>query len=139
MVHITNKKKLYNKRKNKTSKHKKYTTEHIIKTFLQMLNAVKLYHWHTYSFPQHKATDELYQELNESIDKFVEIMLGKSNKRFGTLFTLYTNINNFTKDINFYKNYLINMHFTDANSDLMSIRDDILGHLNKYTYLTTLK
>ena len=32
----------------------------IIEIFLGILNSVKIYHWKTYSFSQHKSTDELY-------------------------------------------------------------------------------
>ena len=42
-----------------------------------MLNMVKLYHWKTDSFSQHKATDELYESLNLNIDRFVEVLMGK--------------------------------------------------------------
>ena len=67
--------------KNKHTSKNKYSHPHIVSMFLQMLNTVKLYHWKTTSFAQHKATDELYSQLNESIDSFVEIMLGKSGSR----------------------------------------------------------
>ena len=50
-----------------------------IPTFLHMLNTVKLYHWKTTSYSTHKATDQLYSDLNEKIDEFVEILLGKPN------------------------------------------------------------
>ena len=56
----------------------KYSHQNIVTMFLQMLNTVKLYHWKTSSYAQHKATDDLYSSLNESIDSFVEIMLGKN-------------------------------------------------------------
>ena len=49
--------------------------------FLQLLMTVKVYHWKTKSYSEHKATDELYHELNEYIDKFVEVMLGKKGTR----------------------------------------------------------
>ena len=41
---------------------------YIVKKFLEMLNMVKLYHWKTRSYSQHKATDELYDRLNKHID-----------------------------------------------------------------------
>ena len=59
----------------------KYTQQKIVTMFLQMLNTVKLYHWKTSSYAQHKATDELYTNLNLNIDTFVEIMLGKTGGR----------------------------------------------------------
>jgi len=56
-------------------------TRHIVKIFMEILNMVKLYHWKTRSYAQHKATDELYSKLNEDIDKFIEILLGKTGIR----------------------------------------------------------
>lgn len=118
--------------------------------FLQMLNTVKLYHWKTYSYSQHKATDELYTNLNANIDSFVEVMLGKTGGRVNltgqkTLPLLdYSNVVDFTKEINTYKQFLIDMNKElglniTNNSDLLNIRDEILGNLNQFTYLLTFK
>jgi DNA-binding ferritin-like protein len=138
-------------RKNKRTKQlKKYTEQKIVIMFLQMLNTVKLYHWKTKSYAQHKATDELYGNLNTNIDSFVEIMLGKSGGRINltqqkTIPLLdYTNVSDFTKEVNKYKQFLIEMN-TDYilnitnNSDLLNIRDELLGNLNQFTYLLTFK
>jgi DNA-binding ferritin-like protein len=115
-----------------------------------MLNTVKLYHWKTTSFAQHKATDELYSQLNESIDTFVETMLGKNGSRVNLTGTKniplldYTELSGFKKEVEQYKHYLIGMT-NDAilkngsNTDLLNIRDEILGHLNQFTYLLTFK
>ena len=46
---------------------KNYTETLIVLMFLRMLNTVKLYHWKTFSYAQHKATDELYASLNTHI------------------------------------------------------------------------
>lgn len=117
----------------------------IVSTFLQMLNTVKLYHWKTSSYSQHIASDTLYADLNTSIDQFVEIMLGKEGNRVNltgqkTIPLLdYTNVNDFKKEIEKYKKFLINMSFVNItnNSDLLNSRDEILGLLNKFTYLLT--
>ena len=58
--------------KNKTLK-KSTKSVNITKVFLEMLNTVKLYHWKTYSYATHEATDKLYKELNEYIDEFIEV------------------------------------------------------------------
>jgi len=129
---------------------KEYTQQKIVTMFLQMLNTVKLYHWKTSSYAQHKATDELYTNLNLNIDTFVEIMLGKTGSRVNltgqkTLPLLdYTNLTDFTKEVNRYKHYLINMNSDSGlnitnNSDLLNVRDEILGNLNQFTYLLTFK
>ena len=128
----------------------KYTQQKIVTMFLQMLNTVKLYHWKTTSYPQHKATDELYTNLNGNIDTFVEIMLGKTGGRVNLtgqkMLPLldYTNVEDFKKEIEKYKVFLISMN-KDAglnitnNSDLLNVRDEILGNLNQFTYLLTFK
>ena len=128
----------------------KYTQQRIVTMFLQMLNTVKLYHWKTSSYAQHKATDKLYTNLNLNIDTFVEIMLGKTGGRVNltgekSLPLLdYTNVSDFTKEVNKYKEFLIDMN-KDAglnitnNSDLLNVRDEILGNLNQFTYLLTFK
>jgi DNA-binding ferritin-like protein len=142
MRHKTNKKNIHYRKKTRKLRQNTYSNENIIKQFLQMLNTVKLYHWHTYSYPQHKATDKLYDELNESIDNFVEVMLGKTGKRFGLSknncqMKVFTNIEQFKKEIEKYKSFLIHMKVN--GSDLMNIRDEILAHLNKFTYLLTFR
>ena len=140
--------KMNNTRRSRTSK--TYSHQHIVTMFLQMLNTVKLYHWKTTSYSQHKATDELYSELNSSIDSFVEIMLGKNGTRVNLTGTKsiplldYTDLSGFKKEVELYKTFLINMDNdpnlkSNINTDLMNVRDEILGHLNQFTYLLTFK
>jgi len=124
--------------------------QRIVIMFLQMLNTIKLYHWKTTSYAQHKATDELYANLNTGVDSFVEIMLGKTGSRVNltgqkSLPLLdYTNVTDFKKEIEKYKTFLINLNKEEDlnitnNSDLLNIRDEILGNLNQFTYLLTFK
>jgi DNA-binding ferritin-like protein len=124
----------------------KYSHANLVLMFLRMLNTVKLYHWKTTSHSQHKATDELYTNLNESIDSFVEIMLGKDGSRVNLTSVKsiplhdYTNLSDFKQEVDMYKEYLINLQVnTKKDTDLLSIRDEILGHLNQFTYLLTFK
>ena len=128
----------------------KYSDQHMIVMFLRMLNTVKLFHWKTSNYAQHKATDELYTNLNLSIDTFVEIFLGKTGSRVNLTGTKslplldFTDVNHFKKEIEMYKKYLIDMsHHSMLNekqdTDLINVRDEILGHLNQFTYLLTFK
>ena len=119
-----------------------YSVENIIITFMQMSNTVKLFHWKTKCYAEHKASDELHSKLGDGIDKFVEVLLGKMNgHRF--------NINQFTTvyddniktDIDMFKKYLVGLSNSQLNNqtDLMNIRDEILGHCDQFLYLLTLK
>lgn len=121
----------------------------LVPTFLHMLNTVKLYHWKTTSFSTHKATDELYAELNEKIDEFVEVLLGKREMggRAKLLnvslikLSVYSNNEAFKKQIELYKQFLLDMNETlglTVNTDLLAIRDEILAAFNKFLYLLSL-
>jgi hypothetical protein len=129
----------------------KYSHQKMVIMFLEMLNTVKLYHWKTSSYAQHKATDKLYSNINESIDTFVEIMLGKNGgSRVNLTGTKqiplldYTDVTDFKKEVEKYKMFLVGMDNDSTltqkvNTDLMNVRDEILGQLNQFTYLLTFK
>ena len=118
---------------------------HIVRIFLEMLNTVKLYHWKTRSFSQHKATDELYDRLNENIDKFVEVLLGKDQSRIqmverSIILKDPSSTKNFQNRILEYRGFLtdMNIYFDPSrDSDLLNIRDELLGDINQFLYLMT--
>lgn len=118
---------------------------HIVRMFMEMLNVVKLYHWKTHSFAQHKATDELYERLNENVDKFVEVLLGKDGSRINMTKKRVDlidpeSINSFKSRIYEYRAFLVdlNRYFSPKrDTDLLNIRDEILGDINQFLYLLT--
>ena len=107
--------------------------------FFEMLLMVKLFHWKTHSFATHKATDELYDSLNTHMDKFIEVLLGKTGSRINmsnhTSVKLW-DLKSPAKKVESFKRYLSDMKIGDT--DLLNIRDEILGDMNKFTYLMTL-
>ena len=113
---------------------RKNNSQSIIITFLDFLNVVKMYHWNTRSYAEHKATDELYGELGKNIDKFVEIML--ADKRLPTLKTkiyiINTNRDVFMGKLHKFKSFLLKIKMAP---DLMNIRDEILTNLDQFIYL----
>ena len=121
------------------------TRAHIIRVFLEMLNNVKLYHWKTKSYSQHKATDELYERLNENIDTFVEILLGKDETRIKLLkkhvdLLDTKNTFEFKSRMYEYREFLTEMNTifdSKKDSDLLNVRDEILGDINQFLYLLT--
>ena len=136
-----------NKNTNKNTK-KWYTNRlksKIVQKFMELLTMVKLYHWKTHSYSQHKATDELYEKLNENIDKFIEVLLGKDESRIRMLekridLVDATNVKDFKSRIYEYREFLIEMNmYFDAkrDTDLLNIRDEILGDINQFLYLMT--
>lgn len=118
---------------------------HIVKIFIEMLHTIKLYHWKTRSYAQHKATDDLYEKLNEKIDEFVEVLLGKDQSRIKMIEKRIDLLDaNNTREIKErifeYREFLTDMNIwfdNSRDSDLLSIRDDILASLNQFLYLLT--
>jgi DNA-binding ferritin-like protein len=118
--------------------------------FLEMLMMVKLFHWKTHSFATHKATDELYDSLNEHIDHFIEVLLGKTGTRINLTQKRSISLVDLNSQaslkarIEQFKKYLVSLNTNRAvasmsDTDLMNIRDEILGDLNKFLYLLTFK
>ena len=116
----------------------------IVNTFFDMLHTIKLYHWNTKKYPEHKATDELYERLNEHIDKFVEVLLGKDASRIHhskSHVTPCSNTHQIKKKIHEYQDFLLHMNQVldpIRDTDLLNIRDEILADLNQFLYLLTL-
>jgi DNA-binding ferritin-like protein len=145
---MPNRKKTANSRKGKkakTIKHRKPINKkaHIVKVFLELLNMVKLYHWKTHSFSQHKATDELYERLNEHIDKFVEVLLGKDQSRIHMIENRIDLLDvnkksQFQERIFEYRTFLTELDIffhKGRDTDLLNIRDEILADINQFLYL----
>jgi len=116
--------------------------------FLEVLLMIKLYHWKTKSYATHEATNELYEKFNGNVDKFIEVLLGKTDSRIEM-----TNKKNFKlidcnskldliNHMNSFKKYLVNLDYNKAidsmrNTDLFTIRDEILADVNQFLYLLT--
>jgi len=118
--------------------------------FFEILMMVKLFHWKTTSYPTHKATDELYTKLNENIDSFIEILLGKTGLRTNLMSNKTIRLldlssqESLKREVEAFKGYLVSLNNNKAmktmtNTDLLNIRDTILGDLNQFLYLLTFK
>jgi hypothetical protein len=117
--------------------------------FFEMLLLIKLFHWNTHSYSTHKATDQSYSSLNENMDKFMEVLLGKSQRRIHLEKDTHIRCENLHSTdelkmrIDQFKRYLVNLDNRLAstgmsNTDLLNIRDEILGDMNQFLYLLSL-
>lgn len=114
--------------------------------FFHMREQIKLYHWQTHSFAQHKATDELIDSLDKVIDEYVEVYMGKYGRpklgaRNNTV--RLQNMNEkamvkFIKDCAEHLQGPLIKKLKPSDSDLVNLRDEILGDLHKVMYLFTL-
>lgn len=132
--------------KNKTYKKKTETYKlKVVNTFIEMINLVKLYHWKTKSYAKHQATDELFEKLNKHTDQFVEVLIGKDEKRIKKMNKCINvlqaeNDKEFKSKVYKFREFLTNMNdyfHAKKDSDLLSIRDEILADINQFLYLMT--
>lgn len=118
--------------------------------FFEMLLMIKLYHWKTHSYATHKATDELYSDLNGNMDKFMEVLLGKTGIRMDFMNQKTVSLvdldspEKLINKVNEFKSYLVGLSSNKtmklmSNMDLLNIRDEILGNMNQFLYLLSLK
>ena len=118
----------------------------IVKMFLEVLNMIKLYHWKTHSFSQHKATDELHERISENTDKFIEVLMGKDQSRIQMIESKIdlidpNKLTDFKDRIHKFREFLENMniYFDKRNdSDLLNIRDEMLSDINQFLYLLSM-
>ena len=113
----------------------------IIGVFFKFQHLVKLFHWTTLSYSKHIATDKFIDKILNLIDKFVEIYIGKYGRPNVSVKMEIKNLNDdemvteFKKMIE-YLNRLSNKY--DKDTDLMNIRDEMVGEINQTLYLFTL-
>jgi DNA-binding ferritin-like protein len=108
---------------------------------------IKILHWQTEGYARHKAFDSAYEELGDLIDKFAEVAMGKYGR-----FVLENNdkslklknlseihIIDFLQEIKHFLIGLTDEYDQRKDSDLLNIRDEMLGEINQLVYLLTLK
>lgn len=118
-----------------------------IQFFFMMREQLKLYHWQTEVFARHKATDDVLAALDSDMDLFVEIYMGKYGRPNITRSTNTVQVRNmseksaikFVKDCLAYVQTILVKGLKPTDTDLLNVRDEIAGELNKLLYLFTLK
>ena len=119
----------------------------IVAVLMQLQCDVKIFHWQTHGFAAHKMSDELHAVLVEKIDAFVEQFMGRYGRvDFGTRGTTLklrdVSSANLVKTLRAAASFLTKSlpgRISRSDTDLLTLRDDILGAIRKAQYLLTLK
>ena len=120
----------------------------IINVMLTLRNQVKIYHWQTMSFSRHKATDDLVTSLDENIDKFVEVYMGKHGPPTFSGANMKITVHNVVDKkaaellkagVEWLTDDLPRFLNKTKDTDLLNIRDEILADLNQVLFLFRLK
>jgi hypothetical protein len=109
-------------------------------------NQFKIFHWQTKFFSQHEAFGKIYESLGENMDEFIETYMGRYQRIYASNGRFLIKLDNYSES------YLA---FVDAfiyflrdelptclgpeDTDLLNIRDEILGNVNQLKYLLTFR
>lgn len=120
--------------------------EELTLKLVQIQLQFKFLHWQTMGDAKHKAYRKIYDSLGDQIDKFVEIMMGKMGRvEFEPEFSLMfqdiksLSIQNFLDGITEFLVSMSDQLDSRYDTDLLNIKDEILGDINQLKYRLTLK
>lgn len=122
----------------------------LILTFMEILNTIKIFHWSTLSYPSHKATDELHSKMSELVDSFIEKYIGgvgggktpsfHVKGGHNIPFCECKSLEHFRTKLAEYKTFLVSLtERLDGVTELLNIRDEMLGEIDQAVYLLRLK
>jgi hypothetical protein len=120
--------------------------EELILKLVQIQLQFKFLHWQTFGDAKHRAYGEIYDNLGETIDMFTESMMGKYGRpefepEFSIMFQDISviNVQNFLDGITEFLVDMTEQLDSRYDTDLLNLRDEMLGEINKLKYLLTLK
>ena len=118
----------------------------IIKKLVEAQLQLKFLHWQTKSYAKHQAYGNLYEDLNELIDDFVEACMGKHGRpSYQGGYTIQgqdiseISVQNFVDGVCIFLIQLTEVFDPQEDSDLLNLRDEMLHGFNKLKYLLTLE
>jgi hypothetical protein len=117
------------------------TRNQIVVKLLEYRDQFHILHWQTKSFAQHKAFDETYTNLLALTDDFVEAMSGKYGNMVVESQIKLVNTPDIKLDawLNEIVTFLKSFDSVVKDTDLLNIRDEMLGVIHKLKYLLRLE
>ena len=120
--------------------------EEITLKLVQIQLQFKFLHWQTFGDAKHKAYGEIYDSMGDNIDRLVESMMGKYGRiEFDSEFSIMfqdissLSVQSFMDGITEFLVGMTEQLDPKYDSDLLNIRDEILGDINQTKYRLTLK
>jgi len=121
-------------------------TEEIILKLVQIQTQWRFLHWQTFGDAKHRTYGEIYEGLDDLIDSFTEVMMGKYGRpTFDSEFAIMfqdiaaLSIQKFMDGITEFFVSLTDQLDPRYDTDLLNLRDEMLAVINKSKYLLTLK
>ncbi len=113
---------------------------------LGLQNQMKICHWQTKGIARHESFGNFYDDLTPLIDDFVEQSMGKYGRFTLEDETKTIQLSNLSEIdikglVNTTRQALVQLteQLDSSDTDLLNLRDEILGKVNKYAYLFTME
>lgn len=124
-------------------------TTNLAAILLNWRTNVKFYHWNTISYARHVATDNFVGTLDTAIDSIIEKYIARYGRPTGEtaqhkvrpLSVDILNDQNAPAAMKAFASWLqkeFPKYVSQADTDLINLRDDLLGHTENLIYLMTL-
>ena len=116
-----------------------------IQDLVQLQSQIKFFHWQTKMIGKHLSLDKTFEAIIENVDEFTETAMGKYGRiEVNGLSYTFVDFSNEAVDSvidGAIDNCIALTDKLDAkvDTDLLNLRDELLGKLNKTKYLLTLK
>ena len=118
----------------------------IILNLIKLQNQLRILHWQTRKYSEHKAFGGAYSDLDKLIDQLVEVHQGKYGQFSfdGEAIFELVNYNEISiMDVLGEVTSYLSEHFNETHNpsidtDCLNIRDEMLAVLNKLKYILTL-
>ena len=117
--------------------------EDILMFFFRHQIKIKMYHFQTESYGAHKASDSYLETFEQKLDKFMEVAQGivgklqtkNINLNIATVNdkTILEELNTFIKTLRMFDKVIA------TYSELLNIRDEMVGDAEQFKYLLTFK
>lgn len=108
----------------------------VIKCSLELLNTIKLYHWTTARYIDHKISDELLSKLEDNLDKYIEVMLSyhaANRAAFCKNMNLSVKCCSSRELVAYLERCKKVFHM--KRPELENIRDEMISDINQFIYL----
>ena len=115
----------------------------LLANIIQMQGQLKVLHWQTESYAEHKAFEKTLNALMSRFDRIIEVYSGKYQRpKFGGVYQItFADYDNLKIDafIEGMDDFLTNAFMAEQDSELANVRDEARADLMKLKYLLTLK
>jgi len=116
----------------------------IVLFFFELQLNLKMYHWTTSSYANHKTTNKLLDKLSDLVDSFIEKYMGAYTrpvmKSDSSVFIQNMTKTKYIKLLKQAQDYLRGdlEKVIAKNTELLNIRDEMLAELDQALYFSTL-